>query len=400
LLSALELLPEEVSSDVRDEVLAMGIKARRELGTLDIQEIQHDLDTLLGVATSAQRPAIRARAVCIAATLSNFTRNTNQAGATYDAAKVVPEAELQAHDRAAFDCARAMLAFQLGDSRASLKHLEVAEALTISNGLASSVAVRVHMGLGIHACLQGRYEEGITHHTRALQAAMRLGNDGLCASACGNLAACFGRLGMPRDQLRWAQRALAYRGTRFEGYTELQAAYWAALAYASLDDRLAALDTMARVDAHLPEGASEAIHSVWALMKADVLWALGSERAAKAIALNGIACEPVPHFEGSYARWLAATAITPDELMHARLRIESLRSTLVYFDAVDQAEILIARQMVASALGQAIDGQRELADAFERLPPSVGAHLARFATMATSNLAPVLTMMSAIFFAN
>ena len=281
LLSALELLPEEVSDDVRDEALALAIKSRRELGALDTLEIQHDLDILLSVVRSAHRPAIRVRTVCVAATLSNLTRKRDQAEFAYEVAKDVPETGLEPHDLAALECARAMLAFQRGDSQASLRHLEAAAIVTRSAGLASSVAVRVHTGLGIHACLQGRYEDGIHHHTNALRTAARLGNDDLCASSCCNLAACFGRLGAPQDQLIWARRALGYHGDRFEGYGELQAAYWAGLGHASLDDRSAALDTMARVDTRMPEAAPEPIRSVWALMKADILWALGSERPAR-----------------------------------------------------------------------------------------------------------------------
>ena len=396
LLAALQLLPEEVCDDVRAEALALEIKARRELGGVDTREIQHDLDILLGVVSSTQHPAIRVRAVCVAATLCNLTRKREQARFAYQLATGVPEVELQAYDLATLDCARAMLAFQIGDSQASLKHLQAAVAVTISTGLASSVAVRVHTGLGIHACLEGRYEDGIPHHIAALQTAIRLGNDGLCAGSCGNLAACFGRLGAQRDQLDWARRALGYQSARFEGYPELQAAYWAALGHARLDDRSAALDTMARVDSRMPEGAPESIRSVWALMKADVLWALGSERSARTTAREGIAAEPTPHFEGSYARWLAATATTREDLMRARLRVDALRSRLAQFDAVDRAEILVAAQMICRALGLAAEADnRELADAFDKLPPRVGTELARFAATATSYGTCILAILSA-----
>jgi hypothetical protein len=226
-------------------------------------------------------------------------------------------------------------------------------------------------------------------------AAIRLGNDGLCAGSCGNLAACFGRLGAQRDQLNWARRALAYQSPRFEGYPELQAAYWAARGHASLDDRSAALDTMARVDARMPQGAPDSIRSVWALMKADVLWALGNERSARTTALEGVTAEPTPHFEGTYARWLAATATTREDLMRARLRVDSLKSRLAQFDAVDQAEILIATQMIAQALGLSSDSDNgELAGAFQKLPPRVGSELTRFAAMATSYGACILAALS------
>src|SRR5512135_725323 len=148
LLAALQLLPEDVCDDVRAEALALEIKARRQLGGVDTHEIQHDLDILLSVASSAHHPAIRVRAVTVAATLSNCTRKREQAHYAYELAKAVPEAELQAHDRAALDCARAQLAFQLGDSQASIRHLEAAAAVTSATGLASSIAARVHMGLG------------------------------------------------------------------------------------------------------------------------------------------------------------------------------------------------------------------------------------------------------------
>ena len=382
LLAALELLPAESTEEVRDEALALAIKARRDMGTLDVHEIQHDLDTLFGLVRSAQQPAIRARAMGVAATLTNFVRERRQSHLAYDLAGLIPEEGLEAHDLAALKCAQAMLAFQFGDSQASLRHLNSAASVIQSTGLASSVAVNVHMGLGVHACLQGRYEEGISHHTAALQAAARLGNDQQVALSCGNLAVCFGRLGMPRDQLSWAGRALAHQGDRFEGYTELQAALWASLGHAYLDDAAAAVDTMSRVDARIPDTAPESIRSVWALMKADILWALGRAAQAKMTAQEGLVLEPVPHFEGRYARWLAATATTREELTRAHLRLELLRSTLAQFDAVDQAEILVALQMTGDGLGLGRDGsEQELHEVISKLPPRVGEELMRFAAI-------------------
>jgi DNA-binding SARP family transcriptional activator/tetratricopeptide (TPR) repeat protein len=385
LLSALELLPDNPSEDVREEALVLAIKARRDMGVLDIYEIQRDLDTLFHVVGSARRAAIQARAIAVAATLTNFTRQRDQLCVAYRLAQSVPEAELQAHDRAVLACAKAMLAFQLGDSESSLRHLESAASLARSAGLASSVAVSVNLGVGIHACLRGDYENGILHHTSALQAATRLGNDALCAVACGNLAVCFGRLGAPRDQLKWAERALSYQGNRFEGYTELQAALWAGLGYAALDEQSAAVDTMSRVDARMPEAAPESIRSVWALMKADILWALGRQASARTTALQGIISEPPAHFEGRYARWLAAVASSRDELMRAQVQVGRLKSQLSEFDAVDQAEILVADQMIRHGLGRDLDAEgSDLAGALVKLPPTVGAELARFAAMATS----------------
>jgi hypothetical protein len=130
-------------------------------------------------------------------------------------------------------------------------------------------------------------------------------------------------------------------------------------------------------------------------MKADILWALGNERSAKTAARAGIASEPTPHFEGSYARWLAATATTRQDLMRARLRVDGFRSRLAHFDAVDQAEILVAAQMIGRALGLCSDiDNGELAGAFEKLPPRVGSELTRFAAMATSYGACILAALS------
>jgi DNA-binding SARP family transcriptional activator len=92
LLSSLELLPEQATEEVRDEALALAIKSRRELGALDTYEIQHDLDTLLEVVISSRYPAIRVRAVSVAATLSNLTRNGDQARLAYEIAAGVPNA--------------------------------------------------------------------------------------------------------------------------------------------------------------------------------------------------------------------------------------------------------------------------------------------------------------------
>jgi tetratricopeptide (TPR) repeat protein len=395
ILLATALQEQAAWQDARYEVLTLAIKARRWAGALDAHEIQRDLDTLAGIVRSARHPAIRVRAIGLAATLTNFTRMKDQAGLVYALAEAVPEAGLHAHDRAELSRAKALLAFHLGDSQASLTHLQAALGVIVSTGLASSLAVSVHMGSGVHACLQGRYEDAIQHHKFALQAAMRLGNDPLISASCGNLAVCCGRLGARRDQLDWAQRALAYQGGRFEGYTELHAAFWAALGHTAMDNRIAALDTMARVDTRMPDSAPQSIRSVWALMKADILWALGREGLARTTAREGLGSEPIPHFEGRYARWLAATAMTRDELMQAQLRVETLVAGLARFDAVDQAEILAAAQMICHALGRPSDARaRALADAVQKLPPLVGAELARFATMATCYSVSLLAVVS------
>lgn len=385
LLSAIQMLPGEITDDVRYEALVLAIKARRYIQAVDNYEIQNDLDMLFEVAGAGRGAAVQARAIGVIAMLTDFTRRKDQACAAYILAQSLSGADLQPHDKAALSCAKAMLAFQVGDSDASLKHLETAVAETKVAGLASSVAVTVHIGLGIHECLRGRYEEAISHHTSALQAATRLGNDAMCAVSCSNLAVCHGRLGAPRDQLRWAQRSISYQGSRFGGYTELQAAFWAGLAHAALDDRCSALDAMAAVDARIPDTAPDPIRSIWTLMKADILWALGQEGPAKAMALEGIGNDPVPHFEGRHARWLAAAANTRDQLLRAHHQVEHMRCHLSQFDAVDQAEILIAAQMIRRGLGS--DGEEQvpgLAVALVRLPPRVGAELTRFAALATS----------------
>jgi len=75
--------------------------------------------------------------------------------------------------------------------------------------------------------------------------------------------------------------------------------------------------------------------------------------------------------------------------------VEGLRSRLAQFDAVDQAEILIAEQMICGALGLPSNGHnRELTDAFEKLPPRVGTDLARFAAMATSSCGSIVALLS------
>src|SRR4029077_6055483 len=213
LLSALDTLPDQTRENVRYEAVTLAIRARRGAGELDAHEIQNDLDTLVQVVRSSQAQAIRARAIGVAAMLTNSTRARGQTRLIYTLSGSAGEAELQAPDRAELSRAKAILAYQLGDSQASLKHLEAALALIAATGLASSIAVSVYTGLGVHACLQGRYEEAIEHHDIALQASVRLGNDAMTGVCCGNLAVCFGRLGSPKDQLTWAERALSLQGS-------------------------------------------------------------------------------------------------------------------------------------------------------------------------------------------
>ena len=306
---------------MRDEALALAIKARRELGTLD-------------TTRDPARPRHAARSRCIRPATPPFgpgqsasqqrSRTSHGSGIKPEPRTTLLEAfprrSFRPHDRAALDCARAMLAFQLGDSEPASAP-GAAVAVDEVNGIGEfRGSPRAHWPR--NSCLLARDATRMGSRITSLLCRPPSGSATTrCALVPAAILPCAsGDWGCPRDQLNWAQRALAYQGNRFEGYTELQAAYWAALGYASLDDRTAALDTISRVDARIPDRRPESIRSVWTLMKADILWASGNEAPARAAAVEASLANRHLTFEGRYARWLAATATTREDLTRAHAR--------------------------------------------------------------------------------
>jgi len=325
-------------------------------------------------------PANRVKAVSAAAMLAGSLRNAHAAKRTDHLAREIPCLNL--HQKLDLSCARSILAYHYGDRAASLVHLKEAWGLVKGREFANSTAARIHTLLGVHAVLDGHYEEAVRHHMAAYQVAKGLGNDEIIANSCSNLAVCHGRLGDARAQVEWADRGTTLLPPVFGGYWELQLTYWKALGHASLRQPAEATAAMSFVDARLPDDFARPTVRLWLLMKADVLTFLGKDVEAKEFARQATtydgAITPLPNLEGFFARWAAVLAATWEENLAVSVVARSLGERLASLAALDQAEVLAAAAMVGRRLGHDVTTESErLHRTLLEMPPAVAVHLRR-----------------------
>jgi len=335
------------------------------------------------IETSTDR-ANRVKAVSAAAMFSGALRSPLAARRTDHLAREIPC--LTADEKLSLSCARSVLAYHFGDRTASMAHLKATSEFMSDAPLANSTAARIHTVLGVHTVLDGRYEEAVQHHMTAYQIAKGLGNDGIIANVCSNLAVCQGRLGNAISQLEWADRGKALLPGTFSGYGELQLLYWKALAHALLRQPTEAKAAMGFMDARLPGDLATPIWQLWLLMKADVLTLLDREVEAKELARHAVSYDrelaPLPNFEGAFIRWAALLAATPDENDAVHARTLELCQGPNSLALLDQAEILAGAVIVRRRLGYDLSSERErLRQKLEDLPPAVCDQLRRLGAL-------------------
>lgn len=279
-------------------------------------------------------------------------------------------------------CSRAALAFHYGDQGAIKAHLAAARDAIRDAELANSTAARAHSMMGVYAVLEGHYDSAVAHHTDAYRVAKRLGNCEMIATACSNLAVCYGRLGDARSQLEWADRAIALLAPVFAGYDHLQLGYWKAMGHAFLHQEADALNALTSVDGRLPQDTPASMLRLWFLMKGDIFCLLGRDQQARTLARGAIRYDhdmvPLPNFEGVFARWAAVLASTPDENHAVEALVGTYRDRLSDLAVLDQGELLAAAVTVGQRLGKDIrSDSEELRRTLLRAPPAVAVHFRR-----------------------
>jgi hypothetical protein len=338
------------------------------------------MEQLWQVMESSREPRNRLKAASVAASLSGILMDAFAAKRTYDLA-----GQISCHgegDHLTLSCIKAVLAHHYGDRATSRLHLEAAVEIIEKQRFANSTAVRVHTGLGVHALLEGRYEDAIPHHMTAYRLAQSLGNEALMRGSCSNLAVCHGRLGYPTSQIEWAERGRALLGPAFKGYAELQLLYWKALGHATINQANEACSVLSSTDARLPAGLPLHMWRLWLLMKADVLAMLGRTAQATEFARGALRYDgdmtPLPHYLGLFTRWAAVAAASSEEDQAVTRLVLSLNPLLKNIAAVDVAEILAASAMVRKRLGCDATCQIEqLRSKLLELPPPVSDQLRR-----------------------
>jgi DNA-binding SARP family transcriptional activator/tetratricopeptide (TPR) repeat protein len=373
-----------------DYLRALSANARASVQSLTIALVADTLQDLHTVIRDSPDSRVQIEAVNAAARVCNSVRDPRPAREVYMLCQHIDGLALDSEASFSLASSMAALAYLFGDREASLAHLATALRSHGDGHFANAATYRLHAGLGVHATVDGRYEDAIGHHTNALQIATRLGNDDLANAACSNLAVCHSRLGNSIAQMQWAERGVSLLGPQFGGYTELQLAYCKALGHAILNQPTEARGALANTERRMSHDSPFEILRLWSLMKADVHLVLGNDRLAfetAAEVLQGAPDQdPAVNFEGLFSRWVALLGDVQSRLTAALAIVDPIVGRLTSLNALDQAEVLASRVFLKRRVGlPTLDDETEMQTRLLRLPGPVADHLVRMRLLADSS---------------
>jgi DNA-binding SARP family transcriptional activator/tetratricopeptide (TPR) repeat protein len=351
--------------------------ANRWGGNDDPEYLARTTQQLIDVARSPEPIHIRTGAI---ATLPYFLSHTIDRLGLSGMGEILCEVEHQQmspYETAQIALARAWWLQRNGDWGRAAAAIQNAEQIVASEGIGSTLAVRIAIGNGLLRSLRGQYDEAIPILERAAHHAKRLENPVQIAAASASLATAYGRLGNYSCQVARSLDALAVVTSTDCSMLAIAAVYEQALglAFEGADhEALSAAESLEiRNHTRCPAWASQAAY----LMRADVLAILGDERRAQSYARKGLSISdrhPLSYdIAGPFARWFARLASEKSELPDAITIIERMTSNLAQLHAKDQAEVLAALHLLQSEAGE--DTQETLSmfrPRIERLP--VGVH--------------------------
>jgi tetratricopeptide (TPR) repeat protein len=363
-LTVLEHIKPNASADALHRSTLLMALARHNLGRLAAQDTASAIDDLCQVVTDSTHPPTKVRALRAAAGICLRVRDAAMARRLYALATEIPHNLPEEYEIEA-GLTRAMLTYSAGNTALSTREILSVAAQLEQNRMLNSLARQVYAGIAIHLAARGDYKSSLKYNHLALGVAERLGNDLVRCSTLANLALCYGRLGQLAEQLRYADRAVAGEGHVFNGFGELEAHYWKAMAHTQLGESDAASAALATLDSKIPGDAPKWMLAVWGLYKADVFHLLGQRALATDTARQALQLCPhpalPPHFEGLAARWLVMIARTSDELTAAHQHVLELLSRISELDLLDQAEIVAANITVRARIGMGADSALEAA---------------------------------------
>jgi tetratricopeptide (TPR) repeat protein len=264
----------------------------------------------------------------------------------------IPHLELSIEARGHVGLAKSLLLFQAGEMEACFSLASAILAEMEGFGLASSVVVQLHAGLGAIRGRQGRYAEAVKLHEEALRLADVLGNDHLRTTTAANLAMCYGRLGYYEAQLSCALKARQEITPQPVRFTNIHIATSLAYGYAASGQVEQMQEAIEACERELTNCTPGDIAQSWLLWKADVLAVVGNHR--EAFQAGRRALEEYRYtlqaraLAGACARWAALTSAGTEGHAKATNLLEELYDELEFHDALDQAEILAAKLYVSS----------------------------------------------------
>jgi tetratricopeptide (TPR) repeat protein len=379
---SLKLLEQEAGDPkVSGMSQVLALQARYHLYGPEATAIEENLHMLLDLIEKSSDPSLRVAAAGTAATLTACLRDQTWGRTLLDAVASIPASNLDQKDITSLTVARARLMFQQNDRVSSLHEIEAATSILLYPDAISINAAQVQLGLGAISMVHGEYGKARVFLERGYEIAGRLGNDSLQRHISANLALAHGRLGLYADQLRWAERSLAFEQGFSADYTEVLASYCGAFACSFMEQPSKAQDfansARARITRCLPSWALQA----WQLYSADLHLLLGDSAQASSEASRAVAGANrvllVDSFAGLYCRWTAKLANTPYEVSQALSRVEIFCAGLESYDALDRVEILLARTYLLRKRISDINLPAQLRDQLSRFPSPVADQLSR-----------------------
>jgi len=328
------------------EAFALVALAKGYLG-LQATEWLEFLPALKEIIRSSNSTRERIRAARAVAHATSNLRNRVLACEMLEAIETIDVSDQDLDARSLIGLARAQLLFQAGQMEASYRLADMLLKELRSRSVASSIVVRLQIGLGAIRACQGRYLEAVAQHEKALLFATMLGNDTLTDQARVNLALCYGRLGRYGDQLRSALNAVRTGQDSPIYFTIAQLAFCLAFPHAVMGRIDKMRDAIDECDRRLGAGVDPYVLQAWCLWKADILATAGLVDEAARVGAHAILdfdmrllCSAVA---GAFARWLAITCGNAPHQARAASILADMESSLDNFDALDQIEILCAR---------------------------------------------------------
>jgi tetratricopeptide (TPR) repeat protein/type II secretory pathway predicted ATPase ExeA len=383
-LVLLDQVSVDVQSSSTDLAFVLRTKARRRLGLIAFDDLEDLPRSLLRFIESPAEIGSRIKAAVEVASVLNASRSRVLPPSLVVRLSELLGNSLDAEDMTRLLLAKSMLYYNAKDFESSLGCIHDAMELLSKRDSPNTVLAMLQNGLGAIWAAQGNYKASLTAFDQSHETAFRIGGDKIYLQAAANSSLCLARLGEYERAVECAERVLAQNKSDIWMHYWFQAAQSAVSANAMLGRAARAEELIQETADQISAARSVGLGQAWALYSADGYMMLGKTLEAERKALWATTGNNTQlHMEfcvGSYARWLARTAmpLTKGGTDYVHQRLESLCLHLEQYDALDQAEILNARCWLYSrTLGVSSELAGQMNKHLDGLPVSIREQLKR-----------------------
>jgi tetratricopeptide (TPR) repeat protein len=380
-LQALAAEPCTAGAEFWERVSVLQTAARVNSWSMPATELKESAQAMIRTVRLGIGSRTRLHAAQVAALALNELRDPEIAHALLSAVDLVPEEGYTHKERLALRLLKAQ-----ADLLGGITHVQTDDLLSLvrhaPSNVASSTNVRLMMTIGAVLARRGEYTEAVEYHKQAFRMAVRLGRDATAASTASNLAVCYLRIGNLPNQIEWAEACLRISGSHAIHLNgRMHAVYCRGLGVAMSSPARAVRDFLQRSEALIGPTAPPWMPELWHLFKADVLATAGAQAEAASTA-RGVfdysQLKPAAgHYLGTYCRWCALAAQDRVAREQALTFLKGTAIRLEQYDALDQAEILLALALVGeeSIANQSVQSLLQLR--LTHLPEGVAHHFER-----------------------